>query len=550
MLYGHEQQSANIKRTRVTSYLRLFLFFFIEAGFIILAAVCLAKPVPLNLPLRFSDSEVKGGFTVVFIVWHSLAIMTGGQLLADAFSREWSVQLANIVPGTTDRVSTVTSGFLDRIFYLFTKRASAAFKLAFLASLSFMALTQLAPGTISAATTLVDIPIMVNVGTLVSQITDLSTFLTSQTRAALIVRLEMIERSPFGLKLPPNTLVTLPSAGLGEFDGTMEYDSDVVEFHHSCHWEAPSIANASSIQELVVLAANQVWSTTLTVGPQGTPGSSISPLSLLTPQIMENVSTSAYLFIGGNSTFPNSRTTPTTPFAIDLGNLPALFLSQGIGVIAGSDIDLIAPLASVLVCDPQAKITGGRISISSGGTVSIIASGQPPIGNFPQSAANLILSNAFQVALVQLEPLELSNLVNNVASALFMANASGDWNKAQNISPLDIPTLNENVDMFMSSAAKAFLDGYRKDGTSVSPTFDTNAVSGMGQEQRLALTTSKGLFITTIVVDAIALALLYALCRSALTQKRYPFDLMSVFHVLSEDNGRRASQFIPTQPRG
>ena len=271
-----ESSSPNIKagtraiisqKTRTIFRLRLFLFCLIEAGFIILAAVCLAKPIPLNIPLRFNDSEVKGGFTVVFIVWHSLAVLAGGHILADAFSREWSVQLANIVPGTTDRVSTVTSGVLDRIFHIRTKHASGTFKLAFLASLAFMALTQLAPGTISAATTIISVPTTFPVARQVSQIdnSNFQQFLTTIERANLIVRLEKIELTPFGFKLPANTLMSLPPPS-SDSNRTLEYNTDIVEFHHNCHWEAPSIVNASGLS---ISAAGQIWSTELILGGQG-----------------------------------------------------------------------------------------------------------------------------------------------------------------------------------------------------------------------------------------------------------------------------------------
>jgi len=265
---------------------------------------------------------------------------------------------------------------------------------------------------------------------------------------------------------------------------------------------------------------------------------------------MMNTSTSAYLFIGGNSSFHNSTTPPTAQFAINLDNLPATFVAQGVGVTEGSDIRLIGPLASVLLCDARPQISGGRVRLETDGTVNVISSGKPSNGSFPVTAANLIFSNAFQDVLVELEFFELLNLVNNVAADMFMNNPSTDWNNAQNISPLDILLINGNVDNFMSSAAKAFIDGYRKVGTNTDPIFDLTSVLGLREEQRLALTTSKGLFIATIVVDVIAVALLYALCHYALTQRRYPFDLTSVFRILSEDPTRRTSPSNPPMTRG
>ena len=503
-------------------------------------------------PLRFNDSEVKGGFTVVFIVWHSLAVLAGGHILADAFSREWSVQLANIVPGTTDRVSTVTSGVLDRIFHIRTKHASGTFKLAFLASLAFMALTQLAPGTISAATTIISVPTTFPVARQVSQIdnSNFQQFLTTIERANLIVRLEKIELTPFGFKLPANTLISLLPPR-DKFNETLEYNTDIVEFHHNCRWEAPSIVNAS---DLSISAAGQIWSTQLILGGQdqtraGMPhntqmmdvlmtlvfsGSSISPLSLTTVPIMMNTSTSAYLFIGGNSSFFNSTTSPRARFAINLDNLPATYMEQGVGVTRSSDIPLVGPLATVLLCDAQPKISGGRVRLDIDGTVNVMSSGQPSDGSFPLTAANLIFSNAFQDTLVELEFLEVFNLVNNVAADMFMTNSSVDWSVAEDIAPLDVVSINENVDTFMSSAAKAFIDGYRKVGTSAEPTFDLASVPGLMEEQQLALTTSKELLIVTVVLDVIITALLFTLVRSASTWKGYPLNLANFFRLLEE----------------
>jgi len=245
-----------------------------------------------------------------------------------------------------------------------------------------------------------------------------------------------------------------------------------------------------------------------------------------------NTSTSAYLFIGGNSSFHNSATPPTR-FTINLDNLPVTYVEQGVGVTEGSNIRLVGPLASVLLCDAQPKISGGRVRLENNGTVDIISSGQPSDGSFPFTAANLIFTNAFQDALVELEFLEVVNLVNNVAADMFMTNTSVDWQLAQNIAPLDIPSINKNIDNFMSSAAKAFIDGYRKLGTSANATFDSTSVPGLMEEQRLALTTSQELFIVTVVLGMITTALLCTLVRSAPTWKGYPLNLANV-RLLSE----------------
>ena len=262
-------------------------------------------------------------------------------------------------------------------------------------------------------------------------------------------------------------------------------------------------------------------------------GSSICPLALTNLDDLMNTSTSTYLFIGGNSSFRGSAWS-LTEFAINLDNLPATYVEQGLGFTDGTGVQLIGPLASVLVCDPQPKISGGRVRLENNGTVNVISSGQQPDGSFPSTAANLILSNAFQNALVELETDEYSNFVNNVAADMFMTDTYVDWQLAQNIAPLDIPSINKNVDDFMSSAAKAFIYGYRKLGTSVHVTFDSASVPGLIEEQRLALTTSQDLFIVTVVLDMIITVLLCTLVRSAPTWKGVPLNLANFFRLLSE----------------
>jgi len=226
---------------------------------------------------------------------------------------------------------------------------------------------------------------------------------------------------------------------------------------------------------------------------------------------MMNTSVSAYLFIGGNSSFHVNTTSSTSRFAINLDNLPATYVEQGVGVTPGSGVRPVGPLASVLLCDAQPKISGGRVRLGNDGTVNVTSSGQRPDGSFPSTAANLIFSNAFQDPLVELEFLEVVNLVNNVAADMFMTSNSIDWNNAQDIAPSDIPSINKNVDDFMSSEAKAFIDGYRKVATNANVTFDSLSVPGLMEEQRLALTTSQDLFIVTVALDVIITALLCTL---------------------------------------
>jgi len=134
--------------------------------------------------------------------------------------------------------------------------------------LSLMVLGQLAPGTISI--TAIAVPTAVQVARQISQITNsnFQQFLTATTRADLIVRLERLELIPFGFKLPANTLMSLPPPS-SQSNRILEYNTDIVEFHHNCRWEAPSIVNASVLS---ISAAGQIWSTPLILGGQARAG--------------------------------------------------------------------------------------------------------------------------------------------------------------------------------------------------------------------------------------------------------------------------------------
>ena len=51
-----------------------------------------------------------------------------------------------------------------------------------------------------------------------------------------------------------------------KFNETLEYNTDIVEFHHNCRWEAPYIVNVSGLS---ISAAGQIWNTDLILGGQG-----------------------------------------------------------------------------------------------------------------------------------------------------------------------------------------------------------------------------------------------------------------------------------------
>ena len=231
---------------------------------------------------------------------------------------------------------------------------------------------------------------------------------------------------------------------------------------------------------------------------------------------MMNTSTSAYLFIRGNSSlneafrdkFCKSTLCSAPRFAINLDNLPATFVEQGIGVTA--DSSFVGPLASILLYNARFKISGGCVCLENDGTINVISLGQPPDGSFSSKVTSLIFLNAFWDTLSEPEMFRLNNLVNTIAASMFMNSSYGNWNNVQDIAPLDISLINKNVDDFMNSAANAFIDGYHQVELTRA-TFDLVSVPSLGEGQQLALTTSKELFIVTVVLDVITTALLYTL---------------------------------------
>jgi hypothetical protein len=153
------------------------------------------------------------------------------------------------------------------------------------------------------------------------------------------------------------------------------------------------------------------------------------------------------------------------------------------------------------------------------------------VGNIPQSAVNLIFTDALGDALFETE-IGATNFVNPPASKLFMKNSSSvDWNTAQGIRPLDLPSINQNMDTFMLSAAKAYIDGYTRNESSNIVIFNLQNVMALKHEERFALTTSKPQFIATVVLVTIVTVLLCILCRFSLAcdSKTVPFDWEHVY---------------------
>jgi hypothetical protein len=528
----HKITHLAVQKSKLFNYSIAF-FFALQVFYIILAAFCLSKPIPLGIRLGLSDAEIIGGYTVIFVVWQKVAIGTGQYIADEILEKEKPEESPHAESSpeapysegspTTEKarlamekqkIAPLVLGFIPwHVIHISRGKSSKTFKLAFLASASIFALSSLAPGMINAATMLLDVPTNIQIGRLFSHPADNETqeVFTAQSRANLILRLEMIEHSPFGFKLPPNMLAPVPKVELTSFNGTIEYDTDIIEFHHDCHWEAPQYFNVSS--SIIVAAAGQQWAGATVGAGQIIIGSSIGSLSLVDFPTEERVGLVAFIFSGGNSSVLDRRFNPPAPYAVDLTSIPTTFTAEGAGLALDTN-SVYAPLSSVLVCDPRPQISGGRVSVTNDGTLTVVSSGKTPIGNIPESAANLIFTNALQTATVQVETFATTNAVNNVVAKMFMANSTAvNWESAQGVVPLDLPSINQNMDTFMLSAAKAFIDGYRKNGTGLAVDFELDTVPAMGQQESLALSVSTPLFSATNAFVVIVTVLLIVLRR-------------------------------------
>ena len=222
---------------------------------------------------------------------------------------------------------------------------------------------------------------------------------------------------------------------------------------------------------------------------------------------MANVS--AFLFLGGDNTTPIPGSNPPGYLGIDLGSLPTLNPAHGIPVFPDPEPNqIVAPRASILVCDPQFTLEGGEVTVAPGALLHVSSPGLggPVINNIPLASAMTILSTSLTDAIQAVDQDILNpSFVNSIAGTLFLTQALPPQNPTSpGVPPLSLDAINANMDKFIASAAKAYVDGYA--GIGQQP--QTVTVDATAQEERTALQTGKAqLAITCALVFVIALLL-------------------------------------------
>lgn len=228
---------------RYSFLIRLIIFLLLEFGFIALASAALWKPIILHL--SFTVTEVKGAFTAITILWHTIAIYIVKDILLNVFSAEWMEQhrlSPNLPLQELDSVSRLTTGFFDQTGHFASKRATRPFRLGFISSFLLILLNGLGPSAISTDFAPYDYPHNIQVAKL--SMTSLSSFgdinALAPYRANFITQLEVIEKNftSYGFHTKqPNILIPWPSLDSLSESTTIRYLSDVIRYNFSCSWK-------------------------------------------------------------------------------------------------------------------------------------------------------------------------------------------------------------------------------------------------------------------------------------------------------------------------
>ncbi len=249
-------------RLKFIFLIRTGAFVVLELGFMILASLASANPIPTSLSSNVTLTEAKSALTIITIIWHTLAIFTVKDIILHIFSAEWMEQYrksGSIVLGETDSVSRITAGLLNQIQHFASRKATFPFRLGFVSALLLMLLNGLGPSAITINSIPIEQPQKIKVAnlTMTKNLSDNGSDLLAVDRANLITQLEQLENAVYGFRTSQrNVLIPWPSSDLISTNGTVRYQSDVISYNFSCSWKQP--VNNQSIIDWVV--DNKGWS--------------------------------------------------------------------------------------------------------------------------------------------------------------------------------------------------------------------------------------------------------------------------------------------------
>ncbi|KAJ3562224.1 hypothetical protein NP233_g9710 [Leucocoprinus birnbaumii] len=357
--YHHSKTTAMNHRLIFQFVFRIGVFIAIEMGFIILASLATSNSrlLSLNLSSSISLTEAKGAFTVISVVWHSLAVFSIKEILLRIFSAEWMAQVrrsGKLIIRETDIVSRMTTGYLEQIAYLRSGNATVSFRIGFMCTLLLLVLNGLGPSAITVNSILTQQPVKIKIAnlTLTENLANGGEQLLAPDRANTITRLEQLENSTYSFRgQQSNLLIPWPSPDLISSNQTIYYHSDVITYNFSCTWHVPSgnLTNGLRIDgnAWFISSGRFDYGTTPALDD-----ATILPLEM-EGEIGESVKSPIVSFI-----FVGSNTTLSDRVAMNLEDVPTLLFSAS--DLSGSDGDVVDSeaqgLMTALVCDPRLEI--------------------------------------------------------------------------------------------------------------------------------------------------------------------------------------------------
>ncbi|KAJ3569243.1 hypothetical protein NP233_g5183 [Leucocoprinus birnbaumii] len=529
---------------------RYTIFLVLEGCFTALVWYCYSHPRPLPTISFIQIGMLKSGFIALFNFWHYTAIASANEICFEAFSREWAPRPE---VEKTDVVSKVTSGGYDRFLYFWDLRATNTFRFGFLLFLGLIVMNTIGTSSVTVSDGSQS-GVRIDVGRITTpnitpNSTDIEndTFLARLNEASLSVRLEQLDGVPWGYVPQPNWLIPLPINTLVTAI-RVSYSSDLVSFQNRCGWRAPD-----AIVNNAVSVGGDTWRGGFFVGssPSNSTTGSVNGSSIL--HLSPNstpTGASAYLFLGGNQSFPPNLNNTQNAW-IDLTNQPTLYNPSGFRTSGATNLAIYSPLASLLLCDPLLHFTAGNVVVSptpnlTDPDMTIGINSAEKVGNIDQSAAQSlftsILSFAINLPDTVLDSDSLIPYINFNAVAghmlLDLPPAPVNWSASGGIRPSSPDAIGHQMDIYMLSALKAFTSGYRGDANieQVTGTFDM-PVDAQSTVTGAALTTSLQFAILHSVLLVILLFGLAWLAHLNMTQNRPPFTLHFILKERSSQGG-------------
>jgi hypothetical protein len=218
--------------------------------------------------------------------------------------------------------------------------------------------------------------------------------------------------------------------------------------------------------------------------------------------------TSAWLFIGTNSSYVFKDGLNVIHYPLDIGNVPATYNSTHHWSILDPrqapeyEAKYKGPLATVLLCDPRMNLSSALVTLSPSNSLSIAGVRPSPVGNISPGSAAFVLSQSL-LKVTDVDP-RLNDLALNLLSArLFLQqpfNSQDNYfgtayvRSASNIS--------STIGAYVSSAAKAWSDGYWE-----TDRYSTVVRDAIEQKQSLAIVGNVPLGIVAGILAVLLLAL-------------------------------------------